>query len=121
MIDTYRLGGILSRRHDDQTYRTFSSRRGPDRTAAANRCGRPACTAIATGPAWCFTSDPLASAQRPVSRRHETSAFGGSDYISDPDTNAAHQQTALSSKTMPLWSQSYRPYTQMRAVAPQRL
>ena len=123
IFDTYRLGGILSRRHDDQTYRTFfhlaedqivEHRSGqPLRPASLHRYRDRAGLVFHELTHWLGHRH---SALYPdVATLYETCCFGGSDYISDPDTNAAHQQTACNIlKDDALWSQSYRPYTQMR-------
>ena len=123
LLDTYRLGGILSRRHDDETYRTFfhladdqiyEHRNGqPLRPATLHRYGDRAGLLFHEMVHWLGHEH---SADQPdLTHLYETCCFGGSDYIDDPARNAAHQRTACAIlKDDELWSQAYSPYHQMR-------
>jgi hypothetical protein len=123
LLDTYRLGGILSRRHDDETYRAFfhladdqifEHRNGqPLRPANLHRYRDRAGLLFHEVVHWLGHEH---SAGRPdLTHLYETCCFGGSDYIDDPARNAAHQQTACAIlKDDELWSEAYNPYRQMR-------
>jgi len=123
VFDTYRLGGILSRRHDDETYRAFfgladdqilEHRNGqPLRPANLHRFGNRPALVFHELVHWLGHQH---SALYPdLAHLYETCCFGGSDYISDDDRNREHQQTACAIlKDDRLWSQSYHPYRQMR-------
>ena len=123
LLDTYRLGGILSRAHDDETYRSFFHL--DESEIKEHRHGQPLRPAnlhrYAKRPALLFheTVHWLGhqhSALYPdVTHLYETCCFGGSDYIRDPARNRQHQQTACAIlRDDEIWSQSYKPYKQMR-------
>lgn len=123
LLDTFRLGGILSRRHDDETYRTFFGL--AEEQILEHRSGQPLRPAslhrYRDRPALLFHEvvhwlGHQHSAFRPdLTHLYETCCFGGSDYISDPEVNAAHQETACAIlRDDELWSTSYHPYKQMR-------
>lgn len=123
VLDTYRLGGILSRQYDDQTYRAFfhlgeaqilEHRNGqPLRPASLHRYRDRAGLLFHETVHWLGHEH---SALYPdLTHLYETCCFGGSDYISDPLINRGHQQTACAIlKDDELWSNSYNRYKQMR-------
>lgn len=123
LIDTFRLGGLLSRRHDDETYRQFfhledqqilEHRTGqPLRPANLHRYGDRAGLLFHEITHWLGHQH---SALYPdLTHLYETCCFGGSDYISDPERNRQHQQTACRIlQDDELWSQAYTPYHQFR-------
>ncbi len=123
VFDTYRLGGLLSRRFDDETYRNFfhleeaqivEHRNGqPLRPAGLHRYKNRPGLIFHEIVHWLGHEH---SAVRPdLAHLYETCCFGGSDYISDPDLNSTYQQTACAIlKDDELWSQSINPYKQMR-------
>lgn len=123
LLDTYRLGGILSRAHDDETYRSFfrlneseiqEHRNGqPLRPANMHRYNKRSALLFHETIHWLGHQH---SALYPdVTHLYETCCFGGSDYISDPARNRQHQQTACKIlRDDEIWSQSYKPYKQMR-------
>jgi hypothetical protein len=123
LLDTFRLGGILSRRHDDQTYRNFfgladdqilEHRSGqPLRPASLHRYQDRASLLFHEVVHW--LGHQHSAFQPDLTHLYETCCFGGSDYISDPGLNAAHQETACAIlRDDALWSTSYHPYKQMR-------
>jgi hypothetical protein len=123
VLDTFRLGGILSRRHDDDTYRTFfgladeqilEHRSGqPLRPASLHRYGDRASLLFHEVVHW--LGHQHGAFQPDLTHLYETCCFGGSDYISDPGLNAAHRDTACGIlRDDALWSTSYHPYKQMR-------
>lgn len=122
VLDTYRLGGFLSRRFDDETYRSFFHL--ADAQIIEHRNGQPLRPAnlhrFADRPALLFheTVHWLGhehSALYPdLALLYETCCFGGSDYIDDPVRNRAHQLTACAIlRDGQLWSNGDRPSVQM--------
>jgi hypothetical protein len=123
LIDTYRLGGLLSRTHDDQTFRSFfhlseeqiyEHRNGqPIRARRLHRFeDRPA---LLFHEVIHWLGHEHGSIQPDVTHLYETCCFGGSDYIADPALNAKYQATACNIlRDDELWSHSYSPYKQMR-------
>lgn len=123
LVDTFRLGGILSRRHDDDTYRTFF--RLADEQILEHRSGQPLRPAslhryrdrasLLFHEVVHWLGHQHSAFQPDLTHLYETCCFGGSDYISDPQVNAGHQQTACAIlRDDALWSTSYHPYKQMR-------
>lgn len=123
VIDTFRLGGILSRRHDDQTYRSFFHLE--DETIFEHRFGKP------LRPASLQRYEDRAgllfheivhwlghehSALYPdVAHLYETCCFGGSSFIDDAARNASYQQQACNIlKDGDLWDLGASRYRQMR-------
>lgn len=123
VLDTYRLGGILSRNYDDETYRSFfhlreseilEHRNGqPLRPANLHRYQDRAGLLFHEVIHWLGHQH---SATHPdLAHLYETCCFAGSDYISDPERNRRHQQAACRIlKDDELWSKSYSRYRQMR-------
>ncbi len=123
ILDTYRLGGILSRNYDDETYRSFFHLR--DSQILEHRNGqplRPANLHRYQDRAGLLFHEVIHwlghqhSATHPdLAHLYETCCFAGSDYISDPERNRRHQQAACNIlKDDELWSEGYSRYRQMR-------
>ena len=123
LLDTYRLGGILSRRQDDRTYRSFFHL--ADEQILEHRNGQPLRppnlhryqdrAGLLFHEMIHWLGHEHSATYPDVAHLYETCCFGGSDYISDPEINRAHQQTACGIlKDDQLWSQSDNPYRQMR-------
>lgn len=123
VIDTFRLGGVLSRRYDDATYRDFFHL--ADAQILEHRNGQPLRPAslhrYANRPALLFhevihwLGHEHSALYPDVTQLYETCCFGGSDYISDPQRNLAHQAAACAAlRDDALWSNAYHPYKQMR-------
>lgn len=123
VIDTYRLGGLLSRTHDDQTFRSFFHL--SDAQIYEHRNGQPirarTLHRFENRPALLFhevvhwLGHEHGAIQPDVTHLYETCCFGGSDYIDDADLNREYQQSACKIlRDDELWSQSYSPYKQMR-------
>lgn len=123
LIDTYRLGGLLSRTHDDDTFRSFF--RLTDEQIYEHRNGQPirapSLHRYENRPALLFhevvhwLGHEHGAIQPDVTHLYETCCFGGSDYIADADRNREYQHTACNIlRDDELWSQSYSPYKQMR-------
>ena len=127
VLDTYRLGGVLSRRLDDRVYRAFFHL--ADDQIVEHRNGQPLRPAnlhrYANRPALLFhetihwLGHEHSAIYPDMAHLYETCCFGGSDYIDDPTRNAAHQATGKEVLVRilqddDLWSQSYMPYRQMR-------
>ena len=123
LLDTYRLGGILSRKHDDETYRAFfhldesqiqEHRNGqPLRPANLHRYKKRPALLFHETVHWLGHQH---SALYPdLTHLYETCCFGGSDYIDDDARNRRYQQKACEIlRDDEIWSQSYKPYKQMR-------
>ena len=123
VFDTYRLGGILSRRHDDQTYRAFFHL--ADAQILEHRNGQPLRPAdlhrYKDRPGLIFhevvhwLGHEHSALYPDLTQLYEACCFGGSDYIRDPERNRRHQQTACAIlKDDALWSNAHKPYRQMR-------
>jgi hypothetical protein len=123
VFDTFRLGGVLSRQYDDETYQAFFHLR--DEQILEHRNGQPLRPAnlhrYRNRPALVFHElvhwlGHEHSAIRPdLTMLYETCCFGGSDYISDAGLNRDYQARACTIlKDDGLWSSSYHPYKQMR-------
>lgn len=123
VLDTYRLGGLLSRTHDDETFRAFFHLN--DAQILEHRYGLP----IRAKNLHRFKNRPALlfhevvhwlghqhSAIRPdMAHLYETCCFGGSDYIDDGALNRGHQQTACNIlRDDELWTDSFSPYRRMR-------
>ena len=123
VLDTYRLGGLLSRTHDDETFRSFFHLN--DAQIFEHRYGLP----IRAKNLHRFKNRPALlfhevvhwlghqhSAIRPdMAHLYETCCFGGSDYIDDRALNRGHQQTACDIlRDDALWQDSFSPYRRMR-------
>ncbi len=123
VIDTYRLGGVLSRQFDDETYRSFfhladsqiiEHRHGqPLRPANLHRYKNRSGLLFHEVIHWLGHEH---SALYPdLAHLYETCCFAGSDYIGDARRNREHQETACDIlRDDELWSSSHRPYRQMR-------
>lgn len=123
VLDTYRIGGMLSRRLDDDTYRTFfhlaehqiyEHRNGqPLRLPSLHRYRDRGALLFHEMVHWLGHEH---SATRPdLAHLYETCCFGGSDYIRDPASNRAYRDEACTIlRDDELWSQAYLPYRQMR-------
>jgi len=123
IIDTFRLGGFLSRQHDDQTYRTFfhlddsqiyeHRNAQPLRPKGLHRYSNRASLLFHELVHW--LGHEHSATQPDLAHLYETCCFGGSDYISDESRNLVHQLTACRIlRDEELWSQSGNPYRQMR-------
>lgn len=123
VVDTYRLGGYLSRRHDDQTYRTFF--RLNDAQIFEHRNAKPlrakGLHRYKNRPGLLFhevihwLGHEHSAGQPDLANLYETCCFGGSDYISDPSRNRAYQQKACSILSdEEVWNQSGNPDQQMQ-------
>ncbi len=123
VIDTFRLGGILSRRHDDETYRSFFHL--ADAEILEHRNGQPLrppdLHRYDDRPGLIFhemvhwLGHEHSALYPDTTHLYETCCFGGSDYIRDPEANLRHQRTACAIlKDDTLWSNADNPYRQMR-------
>ena len=123
LIDTYRLGGLLSRKHNDETFRSFFHL--SDQQIYEHRNGQPIRARrlhrFENRPALLFheiihwLGHEHGAIQPDVTHLYETCCFGGSDYIDDASLNRHYQQTACDIlRDDELWSQGYSPYKQMR-------
>lgn len=123
IFDTYRLGGILTRRFDDDVYRDFfhlaedqivEHRSGqPLRPANLHRYGNRAALMFHEMVHW--LGHQHSATQPDLAHLYETCCFGGSDYIEDAATNSAYAAAACTIlKDDELWSEAYHPYRQMR-------
>jgi hypothetical protein len=124
VIDTYRLGGLLSQRHDDETFRRFFHLN--EAQILEHRSGQPLRAAnlhrYRNRPGLLFhevvhwLGHEHSALYPDLTMLYETCCFGGSDYIADPATNRSHQQTACRIlKDDEIWSEAYAPrYRQMR-------
>jgi hypothetical protein len=123
VFDTYRLGGILSRRYDDDTYRAFFHL--ADAQILEHRNGQPLRPAdlhrYKNRPGLIFhevihwLGHEHSALYPDLTALYEACCFGGSDYIRDPERNRQHQQTACAIlKDDALWSSAHKPYRQMR-------
>jgi hypothetical protein len=123
LLDTFRIGGVLSRRHDDQTYRDFfhlaeeqilEHRNGqPLRPASLHRYRDRARLLFHEITHW--LGHEHSAIYPDLAHLYESCCFGGSEYIADPASNRAYQHEACTIlKDDELWSNSYSPYKQMR-------
>ena len=123
ILDTYRLGGLLSRRFDDETYRNFfhladdqifEHRYGqPLRAANLHRYQDRAALLFHEVVHW--LGHEHSAIYPDLAHLYETCCFGGSDYIDDDAANRDHQKTACSIlKDDALWAHGHSPYRQMR-------
>jgi hypothetical protein len=123
VLDTFRLGGILSLRHDDRTYRDFFHL--ADDQIFEHRNGQPLRPAnlhrYLDRPALLFHEvvhwlGHEHSAQYPdLTHLYETCCFGGSDYIADATLNRRYQQRACAIlQDDDLWHHGHHRYRQMR-------
>lgn len=123
VIDTYRLGGLLSRKHDDETFRTFFHL--SEAQIVEHRNGQPirapSLHRFEDRPALLFhevvhwLGHEHSAIQPDVTHLYESCCFGGSDYIRDESLNREYQETACAIlRDDALWSQGYSPYKQMR-------
>lgn len=123
IFDTFRLGGLLSRRYDDATYRNFfhlaedqiiEHRNGqPMRPPNLHRYRDRASLVFHELVHW--LGHEHSAIQPDLAHLYETCCFGGSDYIDDAAVNKAHQRTACAVlRDDELWSRSHYPYKQMR-------
>jgi len=123
VIDTYRLGGFLSRQFDDETYRTFFHL--ADSQIIEHRHGQPLRPAnlhrYKNRPALLFhevihwLGHEHSALYPDLAHLYETCCFAGSDYIGDAIRNQEHQKAACSIlRDDELWSSTHKPYRQMR-------
>lgn len=123
ILDTFRLGGLLSRRHDDETFRNFfhlgdeqifEHRYGqPLRAANLHRYEDRAALLFHEVVHW--LGHQHSAIYPDLTHLYETCCFGGSDYIDNDVINSGHQQTACNIlKDDSLWAQGHHPYKQMR-------
>jgi hypothetical protein len=123
IFDTHRLGGFLSRKHDDQTYRSFFHLENEQ--IFKHRNGQPlrphGLHRYQDRPSLVFhelihwLGHEHSALQPDLAHLYETCCFGGSDYISDPARNSAHQRTACDIlRDDELWNQYSNPYKRMR-------
>ncbi|MDJ0740877.1 MAG: hypothetical protein QNJ91_14270 [Gammaproteobacteria bacterium] len=123
ILDTYRLGGLLSRRLDDETYRKvfhldedqiIEHRSGqPLRGSNLHRYRDRAALLFHEAVHW--LGHEHSAIYPDLAHLYDTCCFGGSDYIDDPARNRAHQQTACNIlKDDTLWAAAHHPYRQMR-------
>jgi hypothetical protein len=123
IIDTFRLGGILSRRYDDETYRSFFHLADAD--ILEHRNGQPLrppdLHRYDDRPGLIFhemvhwLGHEHSALYPDTTHLYETCCFGGSDYIRDPETNLRHQRTACAIlKDDTIWGKAHNPYRQMR-------
>lgn len=123
VLDTFRLGGILSQRHDDETYRDFfrlgeaeifEHRNGnPLRPASLHRYrNRPALLFHETVH---WLGHEHTALYPDLAHLYETCCFGGDEYISDADVADSHRQAACAVlRDDELWDSSHNRYRQMR-------
>ena len=123
ILDTHRLGGLLSRRFDDETYRTFfhladdqifEHRNGqPLRADNLHRYQDRAGLLFHELVHW--LGHQHSAIYPDLAHLYETCCFGGSDYIADDAINRRHQQTACAIlKDDDVWALGHSPYRQMR-------
>ena len=123
VLDTFRIGGLLSTRHSPETYRSFFKL--DDRQIREHLTGSP----LRLGgnhryknlPALLFhemvhwLGHEHSGLYPDMAHLYETCCFGGSDYIDDARKNAIYQAKACQAlKDDDLWSNAYKPYRQMR-------
>ena len=123
ILDTYRIGGLLSTSHDIQTYRDFFNL--SDSQIQQHLTGHP----IRGGDMHRFTNLPALlfhemvhwlghehNAVTPdMAFLYETCCFGGSDYISDAGANSDYQQQACNIlKDDELWKATNHKYREMQ-------
>ncbi|MCB1774480.1 MAG: hypothetical protein KDI88_12755 [Gammaproteobacteria bacterium] len=122
VLDTYRLGGVLSRRHDDETYREFFHL--ADEQIYEHRNGQPLRPAnlhrYRDRPGLLFhevvhwLGHEHSALYPDMAHLYETCCFGA-EYISDAALAAGHRQTACTIlRDDELWSNSYSRNRQMR-------
>jgi len=123
VIDTFRVGGLLSTRHPPETYRNFFKL--DEEQIREHLTGSP----LRAGDSHRYRDLPALlfhemvhwlgfehSALYPdMAHLYESCCFGGSDYIDDPQQNAAFQARACNTlRDDELWSNAYSKYRQMR-------
>jgi len=123
VLDTYRIGGLLSTRHSPEVYRDFFKLN--DTQIREHLTGSP----LRIGgnhryrdlPALLFhemvhwLGHEHSAIYPDMAHLYETCCFGGSDYVRDPQKNAAFQASACGIlKDGDLWSNAYNRYRQMR-------
>lgn len=123
VLDTFRIGGLLSTRHSRDTYRNFFNL--DEQQIREHLTGSP----LRLGgnhryrdlPALLFhemvhwLGHQHSAIYPDVAHLYETCCFGGSDYIEDTDANARFQARACAAlQDDDLWSTAYSPYRQMR-------
>ncbi len=123
ILDTFRLGGLLSRRFDDETYRNFfhladdqiyEHRNGqPLRADSLHRYQDRAALLFHEVVHW--LGHQHSAIYPDLAHLYETCCFGGSDYIDDDAANRGHQKTACAIlKDDSLWAHGHSRYRQMR-------
>jgi hypothetical protein len=123
VLDTFRIGGLLSTRHSPATYHNFFKLN--DEQIREHLTGSP----LRLGGTHRYRDLPAllfhemvhwlghehSAIQPDMAHLYETCCFGGSDYIEDPQQNASFQARACQAlKDDDLWSNAYKPYRQMR-------
>jgi hypothetical protein len=123
ILDIFRLGGLLSQRFDDDTYRDFfhladdqilEHRNGqPLRARNLHRYQNRAALLFHEVIHW--LGHEHSAIYPDLTHLYETCCFGGSDYITDDARNRRHQQAACGIlKDDALWSEGHNRYRQMR-------
>ena len=123
ILDTYRLGGLLSRRFDDTSYRLFFGL--ADEQILEHRNGQPLRAdnlhryqnraALLFHEVVHWLGHQHSATDPDLAHLYETCCFGGSDYISDSEQNREYQQTACTIlKDGRLWAPGNSHYAKMR-------
>jgi hypothetical protein len=123
VLDTYRLGGLLSRAYDDDTFRSFFHLN--DEQIFEHRNGQPirppSLHRFKDRPALLFhemvhwLGHEHSAIHPDLAHLYETCCFGGSDYIDSDALNRGHQQTACNIlRDEQLWADGTSIYKQMR-------
>lgn len=123
ILDTYRLGGLLSRRHDDDTFRNFFHL--AENQIQEHRNGQPLRApnlhryrdrgALLFHEVVHWLGHQHSAIYPDLTHLYETCCFAGSDYIDDDVTNRSYQQAACDIlRDDALWADGHHPYRQMR-------
>lgn len=123
ILDTHRLGGLLSRRFDDATYRNVYHL--GDEQILEHKTGQPLRAdslhryrnrgALLFHEIVHWLGHQHSAIYPDIAHLYETCCFGGSDYISDPASNRGYQQTACTIlKDDRLWAAGNSRDQQMR-------
>ena len=123
VLDTYRIGGLLSTRHTPETYRQFFKldeaqirehlTGSPLRLGGTHRFGDLPALLFHEMVHW--LGHEHSAIYPDMAHLYETCCFGGSDYVEDPQQNARFQASACRIlKDDELWSNAYNRYRQMR-------